>query len=224
MIDVYVGEALVVACHGMHKGERSVDAAGGLGALLRSRRRRWRWPAEGVRYWLSSSLCRPFVMQPVAGLKSWKEAQALADGLAPAETALVADCEVRLEEWPGVCTVLALAVERITLDRLHSAAEAHGLVVGSIRPWWTRAVRAARHGTDSRELLWSEDTDGCIALGSRNGVYDLALAVTAADSAERAAVQARVRLAHEPFDGAMQRFCFDAETFDASSLGCVSVR
>jgi hypothetical protein len=223
MIDVYVGEGRVVACRDRCRSDSSPAEHEGLEVHLRALHPRRRWPAERVRYWLSSSLCRPFIMGPVAGLKSWKEARALADGLAPAETGLAGDCATRLEGWPGSNTVVALAVDMITLDRLREAASACALAVKSVRPWWACAVRATREGTDSRELLWCEDTDGCIALGSRDGVYEMALAFKTADRAERDGVQARLRLSHGPADGQLKRYSFNAAAFDAKALGCVSI-
>jgi hypothetical protein len=223
MIDVYVGEGRFVLCRDKCRSDSSPAEHEGLEVHLRALQPGRRWPAERVRYWLSSSLCRPFVMGPVAGLKSWKEARALADGLAPAETGFAGECATRLEGWPGSSTVLALAVETITLNRLREAASACAFAVKSVRPWWSCAVRTTRQGTDARELLWCEDTDGCIALGARDGVYDLALAVKTSDRAERDGVQARLRLSHRPAHGEMKRFSFDAEAFDPKALGCVSI-
>jgi hypothetical protein len=143
MVDLYVDESLAVWTR---NGEvhRFDDGQGLEAALSRSlvevkRHRRW-FDRQGWRIWLSGTLARPFVLEPMSGLRSVAEARALAQGAAAGATGLNGACAVALESIPIDRSALVTAVEQRVLDVLLTTLKQHGMAVRSIRPWWARVL------------------------------------------------------------------------------------
>jgi hypothetical protein len=103
------------------------------------RHRRW-FDRRSVRIWLSGALARPFVLEPVAGLRSVVEATALAQAAAAGATGLSGVCAVALESLPVGRLALVTAVEQRVLDALFATLKRHRMTAQSIRPWWARVL------------------------------------------------------------------------------------
>jgi hypothetical protein len=139
MGDLYVDDGPVVWAR---DGEvLRFDEGQGLDAVLSrclvevKRHRRW-FDRRGVRIWLSGALARPFVIEPVSGLRSVAEATALAQSAAAGATGLSGVCAVALESLPVGRPALVTAVERQVLDGLLATLKRHRMTARSIRPWW----------------------------------------------------------------------------------------
>ena len=157
MVELYVDEGVVVWVQpGGPERFEDVDGVAALARCVAQVKARASWfEHKTIRVWLSGTLARPFVVEPVKGLRSVAEAQALAESLAPAATGLVGPCAVSLEAVPLQRSALATAIERRRLDALTATLCGHGCVARSIRPWWARAVS---------DLLWGRSPPGLVCV------------------------------------------------------------
>jgi hypothetical protein len=169
MVDLYVGES-VVAWARDDRTQVFEDAAGFAPALQRcllevGRERRW-FERRSVNVWLSGALARPFVVAPVAGLRSVAEAQAIAIAAAGPATGIAAPCAVQLEGLPTAAPALATAVAQHVIDAIHTAIKAHGATAVSLRPWWARALDARLKQRSGATLVAVDEPDGVTLLGA----------------------------------------------------------
>ena len=140
-----------------------------------------------VRVWLSGALARPFLCGPVDGLKRWGEAVAFAEASAAAATGLADACSVELEDWPAPQAALAVAVTAATMQALHGAALSQGIVLRSVRPWWTVALsQALTESAGAVRMVAVSDIDSLTLLGGDAGRFDIASAYVPAPSPEHA--------------------------------------
>jgi hypothetical protein len=200
--DVYVG---VVTCWVAGHAEQSQpvecrDLAAALTLVqeksqaARRSRRLHRPPA--LRIWLSGGLARPFLVGPVAGLRRWHEAMALASAAAPEATGLTGSCRTVLEGWPGDRAALAIAVPTPLLERIDQEARRLRQSVQSIRPWWCRMVESASAPAAAGETLAIEDSDALTILREQAGQFVLARTYSPRPSADQvASVVVRTALA-----------------------------
>jgi len=141
------------------------------------------------RLWLSGALARPFVLEPVAGLRSRAEAQRAAEALASEATGLEGPCEVWTDEAFPRRKALAVAVQRATLEAIEGvAAQKPGLRVASVKPWWAlglRRVLGEDTGKNARVLL-VEEPDALTLLRGEPGVFDDAATCWPVPEAEQA--------------------------------------
>lgn len=162
MIEVYLAMEHVVACFGgRFAASRLPSLRDRLDAVLREclgGASRWRRPA--VRVWLSGGWVDVFLIERVAGLKSWSEAEALALATASSQ-----DVEIVLDAFPGEGDALALAVDRAMLGTVRTLLRRWHLRVASMRPWWALELgtpHAMRGGC--AELLVAIDDDAVTML------------------------------------------------------------
>ena len=193
MIDLYVDDNLVVwAGRG---GAVQFEGSEGLASLLSrcvvESKSHWRlFDRRAVRVWVSGALARPFVVEPVSGLRSVAEAQALAESAAPGATGLGGPCVVRLESIPIERAAIATAVERRVVDALVSVLRQGKLTVRSIRPWWAYGLaEVARHQRHSQMVCLDDATTVTLIAGD---LQPLAMTLEGCDVAQREAVTRRV--------------------------------
>lgn len=165
--DVYLGTRAVAACGGKEVllFEETLSLEAGLGALSA-------WCASAptrsaVRVWLSGGLCRPFLVPPVAGVKSHDERWRVAASMAAERTGLIGELDVWLDEARHDIATLAVALDQSFLPHLQSALVANSkrrLRLASLRPWWADVLRAhagaqavAVKDCDSLTLLMGAD-------------------------------------------------------------------
>jgi len=123
--------------------------------------RSWRRPHLAV--WLSGDLARPFLMQPVEGMTSLSEAEALAGAQASGATGIQASSvwlEAVPQRWPSMVVAMPADCRR----RILGSAKELGVHVASIRPWWARALQQAIAEPDHLDVLAAEDSDALILL------------------------------------------------------------
>jgi hypothetical protein len=178
VVDLYVSEfAAAWAREG--RTELFEDAAGFAPALERclleaGRGRRW-FQRRSVRIWLSGALARPFVVAPVAGLRSISEAQEVARAAAGAATGIAGPALVQLEGMPTLAPTLATAVAQSVIDQIRTVLKAHGFTVMSLRPWWARALDARLMQRSGAALVAVDEADGVTLLGASGSAATMAM-------------------------------------------------
>lgn len=145
---------------------------------------------------LSGALARPFVFEAVKGLKTSREAHAVAATLAPEATGLTGPCSVWLDEWVSGQRCVAVAVETSLRDGIEWVAREHGLRIKAMRPWWSLAMGTATAQLETAlRLLVVEDTDSLTVLTSTAGSYTtLASYAPRPDAAYKRAVVTRAAM------------------------------
>jgi hypothetical protein len=193
MVDLYIDEKAVVWVRSARM-ERFDDEDGFAPALshcLDQVQRHWRWfDRKAVNVWLSGALARPFVVEPVDGLRSTAEARAFAQAAAPAATGLAAPCAVQLEAMPVRRAVIATAVERCVLDALLGALRQRKVVARSIRPAWASAVKDRLRQQPQAQMVCFIEPSGATLLAGEGP--SLAMTVAHADAAQVNALMRRV--------------------------------
>lgn len=123
-----------------------------------------RWRKRKVRVLLSGALARPFMMSPIAGLKSWRDAAQVAASLAPDATGLAGPCEVWLGDWMPDRASLAVAIDAQVRQSIESTARGAGVRLTSVEPWWATTLRQASQQSPSTRFLAAQDTDSLTVL------------------------------------------------------------
>lgn len=152
---------------------------------------------QRVKVWLSGALARPFVFEPVQGLRRWSEALQVAAGLAPDATGLGGPCEVWLDDWAPSRSCIAVAVDRGLRELIESSARTEKLRLTAIRPWWTEALREViRAEAWTTGLLAVEEVDALTVLSGDGGVLAAASCYSPRpDSAQTEALLTRALMA-----------------------------
>lgn len=189
--DVYVGTRAFAAFLGPERVlARAVpDVDGALRELhewLANSPRRLR-----LRVWLSGGLCRPFIMAPVPGVRGAAELKRVAAVLASRQTGLDGDCVVWLDRGNLQSSRVAVAVQRISLDRLHqtaggAAGRRHHIV--SIRPWGADLLRSVMQRDAQTPVVAAQDCDSLTVLVGRGG--EVSVASTSTPVVDRQAADA----------------------------------
>jgi hypothetical protein len=126
-----------------------------------------RWRRAAARVWLSGGLADVFLIERVAGLKSWSEAEALAAAGLSAQSQ-----EIALDGFPGEGDALVLSADNQVLGVVRAALQRRRVRLASMQPWW--AAELAGSGADENErpeLLVATDGDAATLLvgdGSRH--------------------------------------------------------
>jgi hypothetical protein len=192
-VDVYVG---IQACWMAGNADQAQAVEfGDLAAALASaqaqaeatRRGRKLRRRPAVRIWLSGGLARPFLVGPIAGLRRWHEAMALASAAASEATGLTESCRTVLEGWPGDRAALAIAAPTPLLERIDQETRRLRLSVQSIRPWWCRLVESASSPAAAGETLAIEDSDALTILREHAGQFVLARTYSPRPAADQVA-------------------------------------
>lgn len=153
--------------------------------------------------WLSAAFARPFMAGPLAGLRRWSEVQAVLAATADEATGLQGPCTVWAAGPVHRHAGLAVAVPAALLDHLHQQAQAQGLRVQSVRPWWSAAFNAALLHAPQARLVVVDDGEALTSLQAAAGAEAAASPVAAAstqwpapDAQQRAGWLARQTAAH----------------------------
>lgn len=97
----------------------------------------------GVSLFSSGSQCRPFMMEPIDGLRGHAELMAIASSVAPARVDLVAPCVAWLAASSGRdVPSLAVAMSQPWVNALQDRFASAGHRLVSLRPWWALALKA----------------------------------------------------------------------------------
>ena len=123
-----------------------------------------KWRKRRIDLVLSGALARPFMMSPVAGLRSWREAEQVAASLASDATGLAGPCEVWLGDWSPDRASLVVAIDISARQLIEAAARELGVRLAGLRPWWATALRQASQRMPVTRLLAAEDTDALTIL------------------------------------------------------------
>jgi hypothetical protein len=180
--DVYLGTRAFAACRGQNvlaaqataSLEESIDRwAGWLGEEAAPRR---------LNLWLSGSLCRPMLLQPVQGLKTADEWQRVAQAIVASHTGLTAPCEVWVERRRGPQARMAAAVERTVLQRLLDTmqhANRGRARATRIAPWWVEPLRASVAAAQKApKALAVRDCDSLVVLAGQGSEFESAALYT----------------------------------------------
>jgi hypothetical protein len=178
------------------------------------------WWNQGVDVMLSSSIARPFLMQPVAGLKSLEEATALAATQARSMTGLSGELNVLLEALPVTATSLAIAAPQLLLQDVRAAATTAKLKVSSMRPLWACAIGVLRrHKPLANAIMVVEEDAGTLVMEA-DGRYAMAQTFSPKPSTE--AIQSIVRrasLSAAGLNDAIQIAAVDLDQWNLRDLG-----
>lgn len=123
-----------------------------------------KWRKRRVQVLLSGALARPFMMSPVAGLRSWREAAQVGSSLAPDATGLAGPCEVWHGDWRPDAASLVVAIDAELRQLIESTARQARVRLAVLRPWWSAALRQASQRSPSTRFLAVEDTDSLTVL------------------------------------------------------------
>jgi hypothetical protein len=137
--------------------------------------------------WLAGSVARPFIVQPVPGLRSWTEARRLAEALAPDETGLAGPCEVWLDAAPAGQAVLGVAIETATRETIERVLAAHGVRAVAMRPWWTAALVRALDAQPALARIVVAEPESLVVLAGRDGAFSATATCAPLPSPEHAA-------------------------------------
>ena len=121
-----------------------------------------------VRVWLSASYARAFIMPADGGAQNRSEALALAQSVATDLTGIDGKLLVWLDRWQVGGPCAAVAMPQSILDRLYLLCKEHSATLGSVKPWWTLALGAARAISHDqlRSVCWSLAEPDGLTLGT----------------------------------------------------------
>ncbi len=124
-----------------------------------------------LRLWLSGALARPFMLEPVPGLRDRQEALRLAQAQTADATGLAGACVVWMDAWKPDQPCLAVAVEQHLIDAAQAMAAEACVRLTGIAPGWNAALyqRIGAKG-DLPKLLAVEDADALTVLGFGSGL------------------------------------------------------
>jgi len=178
-----------------------------------------KWRKRRIDLVLSGALARPFMMAPVAGLRSWREAEQVAASLAPDATGLMGPCEVWLGDWSPNRPSLVVAIDIGVRQLIEATARELGVRLAGLRPWWATALRQASQQTPATRLLAAEDTDALTVLTGENEGFGSATTYAPCPHPDQiGALFARLGLASgvEP-DRAVRATLLTSETVEAAA-------
>jgi hypothetical protein len=200
--DVFLGtSSIAVAAPGQPPRWQPLPAGADPVATLLQHAKEAQPPTLNV--WLSAAFVRPFMAGPLAGLRRWSEAQAVLAAMADEATGLQGPCTVWAAGPVHRSAGLAVAVPAALLDHLHQQAQAQGLRVVSVRPWWSAAFNAALLHAPQTRLVVVDDGEALTSLQAPGSADAAGSAVAAAstqwpapDAQQRAGWLARQTAAH----------------------------
>jgi hypothetical protein len=147
-----------------------------------------RRPALSV--WLSGAWARPFVLDPVPGLKTRDEADAVAQSLAAERLGLARTQVVWLDAWHPERACMAVAADTQMLHRLHALATEQEWRLRGVRPWWSAALNSALAAERKPALLsLEEEGEAMTLLAGAAGEWSLVKSVVPMPSQAAAIVQ-----------------------------------
>lgn len=146
--DLYLGTRLVALCEGQRLIARQPvpDAAAGL--ALAAEWLSTQAPHAKLRIWLSGALCRPFVVESVAGLRGQDEIHKVIQTQAQRALGRQAPCRVWQERAAQQGQRIAVAADESWLGKIEQTMRSLMWPVKSIAPWWAEVLRA--HADDAK--------------------------------------------------------------------------
>lgn len=180
--NVYLGESHVALSHQTDEGtqgQRMVvehrDVAGRAEAIACLST----WcaallPRTDVQVWFSCGVCRPFLMEDLADLRSDAERRRAAAALARQRLSFSGPVEIWLEGPPANATsrVVVAADAHWIADVVAVCAKA-GRRLASLRPWWTSVLDSALADTAQPNAIGIVDSDGLTVLAGQGDSFDL---------------------------------------------------
>jgi hypothetical protein len=160
-----------------------------------------RWRQAATRVWLSGGLADVFLIERVAGLKSWSEAEALASAGGSGQGQ-----EIALDAFPGESDALVLAADGQMLDAVRAGLQRRRVRVTSMQPWWAAELAGSGAGENDRPELLVATDEGAATLVVGDGSRHLAAAChrpCPSQSSLQATVQ-RTALVHGVGPGAIR--------------------
>jgi len=123
------------------------------------------WAGEAVRtswrIWLGGSLCRLLRVEPIPGVRTIEEAEAVVARLASENGQSL---EARLALWSARRPWIACCSPAGFADGVMSVADKHRISLVSIRPWWSSVVASPMNGVaccdDESISSWHTDKQG----------------------------------------------------------------
>jgi len=217
--DVYLGTRMVALCQ---PGRRTLSEAVpdfGQALVVAKRWLERKAPRTRVRVWLSGGLCRPFLVDPLPGVRNAQEAETVVAALAPQRTGLEGTCTVWLEGKHAGLQRVAAAVSSGTLEQILAAFRGAGRRVASIRPWWASALHSVLMNRDQTpSALGVLDCDSVTLLMGTGGEFEMAMSlapIVDVDSARSALRRAMMGSKAQPASGAVVRLSIDAGVMGA---------
>lgn len=144
--DLYLGTRLVALCQGQHLIARQPVSDAEAGLALAARWLSAQAPRAILRIWLSGSLCRPFVVESVQGLRGQDEIHKIMQAQAQRVLGRHEPCRVWLERAPQQGQRIAVAAAEPWLGQIEQTMRRWP--VKSIAPWWADVLRD--HAVDSK--------------------------------------------------------------------------
>lgn len=189
-LDIYIGstEGGLSMHGGSHQWISYDDVRAGVETLFaqaaESSKSTWRLQ-RSARVWFSGAIARPFLLEPIAGLRGWDEARSFAQSAAEEAVGIPGPCSVELEAWPGSGPVLVTAMSEELLESIESVAAQHRLRVRSMRPWWAAAFNEVAAKDEGIRLVSISDDESMVLLGRKEGRFETASCYTPGTSDEQ---------------------------------------
>lgn len=184
-IDIYLGTRAVAVCEGAQLSlYRSVEGVDQALAFLDA------WAsgqAHGgkVALWLGGSLCRPFMMPPLSGVRGPAERRRAVAAMARELTGIDAECHVWIARGPAEKSQVAGALDW----RIQSQLEAtfgKRWKIASLRPWWAEMLRMALENEPRPSAVGVQDCDSLTILAGRGAEFESAITFTSVVDRETA--------------------------------------
>ncbi len=155
-------------------GTLQYEAGGTLDAVVleslrwASTMRKWRTPRVSI--WLSGALARPFIVGPIAGLRTWSEAKACALAAAPTAVGISTPTHPVLSGWPESASTLAITADEQLIGLVRRSAASCKVHVATVRPWWGLACDIVSRKRDRSTCGFIADEDDALTvLSTFNG-------------------------------------------------------
>jgi hypothetical protein len=199
--DLYIGTRKAALCAaGREPAVESVHSADEALAVT-ARLLRLGAARASVRVWLSGGLCRPFLVPPLAGIRSTREAEKAVQAMAPQRSGFAVPCRVWLESDRKSPDRIAVAVPQEWLLQLLELLHVRGRRVASIRPWWASALQGTLCAKgDTTSALGVKDCDSVTVLMGSAGTFEMAATFTPIvdDDAARSALKRAMMSSSSP--------------------------
>lgn len=189
-VDVFLGvRRVLVAQRGELLHAETVDGADAGNQALESwfSAQKGRW---AVRVWLSGSLCRVFIQQPVPRVRA-SDLKCILEAEASLRTGLAAPCEAWREPGRGMQPHAVAVVESSVLESIWRWRDrCRGrLKLCSVQPWWAEVLGAAQKRQPDCGGLLVDDQESLTIFSGQGHELDAAMSIAPLGSATEASSQ-----------------------------------
>lgn len=146
--DLYLGTRLVALCQGQRLVARQPVANAEAGLVLATEWLGASGYRSKLRIWLSGALCRPFIVESIAGQRGAGEIDRIIQVQAQRALGRQEACRVWQERAARQGQRISIAVGEHWLGKIEQTMRGLRLPVKSIAPWWAEVLRA--HSIDGR--------------------------------------------------------------------------